>query len=171
MRATGADRAGGLKLGPGGTGRRIGLVITAALMAGAASAAALSGADAAKDRQTHMKELGKAMKTIVDQLHSGSPDVGQIKLAAATIDKDAKALPSWFPDGSGPSTGVKMKALPVVWTDKTDFAAKAHTFQIAAAKFDAAAQTGQASAYMPALKEVGGACKACHEKFRTKDED
>ncbi len=151
--------------------RRVGLALAAAVMAGAAAAAALTGAEAAKDRQTHMKELGKSMKTIVDQLKSGAPDVGTIKLAAATIDKDAKALPTWFPDGSGPSSGVKMKALPVVWTDKAGFAAKAKDFQLAAAKFDAAAQTGQPSTFVPALKEVGGACKACHEKYRTKDED
>jgi cytochrome c556 len=145
--------------------------IAAILAAGAATAAGLSGAEAVKDRQTHFKEMGKAMKTIVDQLKSGAPDSAVIKVQTAVIDDHAKALPNWFPASSGPSTGVKMQALPIIWTDKADFAAKAHNLQLAAAKMNAVAQSGDMAAFMPTVKATGEACKSCHEKFREKDKD
>jgi cytochrome c556 len=141
-----------------------------ALTAGAA-AAGLTGAEAAKDRQVHFKEMGKAMKTISDQLKSGAPDQSLVKIQTALIADHAKALPSWFPADSGPSTGVKMQALPVVWTDKANFAAKAHNLQVAAAKLNAVAQAGDTTDFIPALKATGGACKSCHEIFRQKDND
>jgi len=152
-------------------GRTSIITLGLALTAGAAIAAGLTGADAARDRQVHFKEMGKAMKTIIDQLKSGSPDQSLIKVQTALIADHAKALPSWFPADSGPSTGVKMQALPVVWTDKADFAAKADNLQIAAVKLNAVAQAGDSADFMPALKATGDACKSCHETFRQKDPD
>jgi cytochrome c556 len=141
------------------------------LAAGAAVAAGLTGAEAAKDRQAHMKEMGKASKAMFDQLRSGAPDMAVIRASAAKIDEDAKALPTWFPPGSGPETGVKMEALPVVWTERAKFDDKAHDLQLAAARFDAVAQSGSPAEVMPAMKAVGDACKSCHETFRAKDKD
>jgi cytochrome c556 len=145
--------------------------IAAILAAGATLAAGLSGADAVKDRQTHFKEMGKAMKAIVEQLKSGAPDAAVIKVQTALIDDHAKALPTWFPASSGPATGVKMEALPIIWTDKADFAAKAHNLQLAAATLNATAQKGDMAALPGAMKATGEACKSCHEKFREKDKD
>jgi cytochrome c556 len=142
-----------------------------ALTAGAVMAAELTGADAANDRQFHFKEMGKAMKTISEQVKSGAPDPSLIKVQTALIADHAKALPSWFPADSGPSTGVKMQALPAVWTDKTGFAEKAHNLQVAAAKLNAVAQAGDTEDFVPALKATGEACKSCHETFRQKDPD
>jgi cytochrome c556 len=147
------------------------LAVSLALTTGAAMAAGLTGAEAAKDRQVHFKEMGKAMKTISDQLKSAAPDQSLIKVQTALIADHAKVLPSWFPADSGPSTGVKMQALPVVWTDKANFADKAHNLQVAAAKLNAVAQAGNTSDFLPALKATGEACKSCHETFRQKDHD
>jgi len=147
------------------------IAIGLGLSASAALASGLGGVEAAKDRQVHFKEMGKAMKTIFDQLKSGAPDQSSIKVQTALIADHAKALPSWFPPDSGPSTGVKMQALPVVWTDKAKFAEKAHNLQIAAAKLNAVAQAGNTAEFMPALKATGDACKSCHETFRQKDPD
>ncbi len=145
------------------------ILVGLALSASAALASGLSGAEAANDRQVHFKEMGKAMKTISEQLKSGAPDQTVIKVQTALIADHAEALPGWFPADSGPSTGVKMEALPVVWTDTANFAAKAHDLQLAAAKLNAAAQAGDAAEFLPALKATGEACKSCHETFRQKD--
>ncbi len=147
------------------------IALSLVMSAGAAVAAALAGAEAAKDRQAHFKEMGKAMKTIVDQVKSGAPDQDLIKVQTAIIADHAKALPSWFPADSGPATGVKMQALPVVWTDTANFAAKARDLEVAADKLNAVAQAGSAADFMPALKATGEACKSCHETFRQKDPD
>jgi cytochrome c556 len=147
------------------------IALSLALTTGAAMAAALSGVEAAKDRQVHFKEMGKAMKTISDQLKSGAPDQSVIRVQTALIADHAKALPRWFPADSGPSTGVKMQALPAVWTDKANFAAKAQSFQVAAVKLNVVAQAGNTADFIPALKATGEACKSCHETFRQKDPD
>jgi len=139
------------------------------LFAGAALGGGLTGVEAAQDRQVHFKEMGKAMKTISEQLKSGAPDQGELKVQTALIADHAEALPTWFPADSGPSTGVKMQALPVVWTDTANFAAKAHDLRVAAVKLNAVAEADNMADFIPALKATGEACKSCHEIFRQKD--
>jgi len=143
----------------------------AVLSVGAVFAAGLSGADALKDRQAHMKEMGKASKAIVDSLKAGSADPAVIKPNADKIYTNSKAILTWFPKGSGQETGVKTRALPVVWTDQQDFQAKAHDLQVAAANFDAVAGSGDMAKVGPAAKALGQACHACHEKFQAKEKD
>lgn len=140
------------------------------LVAGGSVAAGLTGAEAAKDRMQHMKAMGAASKALFDQLKSGSPDMAVVKVQAGKIAVSSKALPGWFPVGSGQSADPKSKALPVIWTDPAGFQAKATALAAAAAKLDAAAQAGDAAAVGPAFKAVGGACKDCHTKFKAKDE-
>ncbi len=77
------------------------------LCAGAAVGADLTGVEAAKARIAHMKALGGAAKALGDQLKSGAPDPVVVKAEAAKIDAAAKALPTWFPAGSGPSSGAE----------------------------------------------------------------
>ena len=150
---------------------RSSIIAICAVLAASAALAGMTGAEAAKDRQAHMKEMGRAMKATVDQVRTGHPNVAVLRVQAAKIDQDAKALPSWFPPGSGPSSGVKMQALPLVWTDGQEFAAKAHDLQLAAARLDVAAQSGTPSEFMQALKATGDSCKSCHDKFKAKDRD
>ena len=147
------------------------MTAAAVLSAGAVVAAGLSGADALKDRQAHMKEMGKASKAIGESLKAGSADPAVIKPNADKIYASSKTLPTWFPKGSGPETGVKTKALPVIWTEPQEFQAKAHDLQVAAASLDAVAASGDMAKVGPAAKAVGQACHACHEKFQTKDKD
>ncbi|HEY2050738.1 MAG TPA: hypothetical protein VGH03_15470, partial [Caulobacteraceae bacterium] len=64
----------------------------AVLSAGAVIAAGLSGADALKDRQAHMKEMGKASKAMVDELKTGKADPAVIKPAADKIYASSKTI-------------------------------------------------------------------------------
>jgi cytochrome c556 len=145
------------------------LLAAVVLIAGGSVAAGLSGADAAKARIDHMKGQGAAMKAIGEQLKSGAPDMAVIKVQAAKLAASSKELPTWFPAGSGQSAYAKSKALPVIWTDQTKFAEKAAAVRTAAAKLDAVAQAGDAAAIGPAFKDVGAACKGCHQTFEAKD--
>lgn len=150
---------------------RFGLLVGAALAlsASVALAAGLSGADAVKDRQSHMKALGAAAKALGEQLRSGAPDAAVVKVQAAKIDDAAKALPGWFPAGSGASSGAKTQALDLIWSDPAGFAKKQQALAVAAQKLNAAAQSGDMAAVGPAMQAVGGACKGCHETFKAKD--
>jgi cytochrome c556 len=143
----------------------------AALVAGSAVAAGLTGAEAQKDREAHMKEMGKAAKAIVTQLKAGSADPAVVKPAADTLVAGSKALPTWFPKGSGQEANPKSRALPVVWTDPQGFSAKAHDFAVAAAQLDAVSASGDMTKVAAAMQGVGGACKGCHEKFQAKEQD
>ena len=143
-----------------------------ALMATATMAAAsLHGAAAAKDRQAHMKEMGKAAKAIGGELKAGKADAAVVQPAAQVIASHATELPHWFPKGSGKESGAKTHALPLVWSQPAEFATKAKALQAAAPKLLAVAGTGDPARVGAAMKEVGGACKGCHEKFEEKHDD
>jgi cytochrome c556 len=146
------------------------LIAGVVFIAGGSVAAGLTGADAAKARIDHMKGQGAAMKAIGDQLKTGAPDMAVIKVQAAKLEASSRELTTWFPAGSGQSAYAKSKALPVIWTDKAKFAEKAEALRTAVNKLNAVAQAGDAAAVGPAVKEVGAACKGCHETFKAKDE-
>lgn len=120
-------------------------------------------------RQGHLKKIGKAFKTISDQLKAGSPDLAQIQAAAALVPEEAKGMADWFPDGTGPESGVKTEALPVIWDNKPDFNDKIVAMQDAAAQLNMVAQGGDVAAIGTAFKTTGGKCKACHDKYREDD--
>jgi cytochrome c556 len=141
------------------------------LAAGAAMAAGLSGAEAQKDREAHMKEMGRASKAIGESLKAGSADAAVIKPNADKIVAGSRGLVSWFPKGSGQEVAPKSRALPVVWTDWSTFQDKAHNLALAAAKLDAVSGSGDMAKVMPAMHDVGAACKGCHEKFQAPEKD
>lgn len=120
-------------------------------------------------RQEQLKNIGKAFKTISDQLKAGSPDIAQIQTAAASVPKEALGMADWFPEGSGPESGVETDALPIIWEDKADFDEKVTAMQDAAAQLDAVAQGGDVAAIAAAFQTTGGKCKDCHDKYRLDD--
>lgn len=120
-------------------------------------------------RQGQLKNIGKAFKTISDQLKAGSPDLAQIQAAAANVPKEALGMADWFPEGTGPESGVKTGALPIIWEDKADFDDKVSAMQDAAAQLDTIAQGGDVAAIAAAFRTTGGKCKDCHDKYRMDD--
>lgn len=63
---------------------------------------------------------------------------------------------------------VETKAREGIWTNKSDFDAKAKDLVDAAAALEAAAKTGDKAATLKAAQAVGKACGACHDQFREK---
>lgn len=121
-------------------------------------------------RHETLEDVGDALKGASDQLKSDSPDVTVIKASAAAIMKKVTGMKDWFPEGTGPDSGVKTDALAVIWDNKEDFLKKVSNMQDAAAKFNTAAQRGDLAVIGGAIKELGGTCKSCHDKYR-KDDD
>jgi len=129
----------------------------------------VSGAQAAsimKERHEGMEAMGKAFKTLHRDLDSDDPNVGEIRGAAALILKNSKAASNWFPAGTGPEAG-KTGAKPEIWQNPDDFTAKLRTFQAAAKTFNAAAASGDLNAITAHAGDLGQACKACHDKYRS----
>ena len=120
-------------------------------------------------RQAQLKKMGKAFKTISDQLKSGSPDIAAIQEAAASVPVESAGMEDWFPAGTGPDSGVKTDALPVIWETPEDFAQKIADFRAASDNLAAVAAGGDLAAIGAAFGETGGACKSCHQTYRADD--
>jgi cytochrome c556 len=149
------------------------LALTAGLAAGAAlaqdpaGAPATPGGKAVLARQAHYKELNAAFRTINEQLRGDAPDKAALAANAGKMKALAADLPGWFPKGSGPEAGVKTAAKAEIWTDAEGFAAAATKLQADTAKLADAAVGGDLEALKAQARAAGGACKACHDKYRT----
>lgn len=117
-------------------------------------------------RQAHFREQNAAVKALNDELKKDPPDKAAIAADATRIKSSAAALPTWFPKGSGPETGLKTAAKAEIWTDAEGFAAAATQLQTAAAKLGEVAMTGDLEAINAQDRAVGAACGACHTKYR-----
>jgi cytochrome c556 len=124
------------------------------------------GGKAAWARHDNFKAQGAAFKAALDELKKGSPDQAVLTTNANKLKASSLALPSWFPKGSGPESGVKTDAKAEVWSDAAGFAAAANKFQIEAAKFQALATAGDVAGMKTQSRVLGGACKNCHDKYR-----
>lgn len=132
--------------------------------------ARLSLGDAAKimhERHEGMETIGKTTKAITRELQGGSPSETVVRAGAAHIADLSRQASGWFPEGTGPEIG-KTGAKPDIWLaqNKADFASKLHNFQVAAKAFNFAAMSGDMSAARARFADLGGACKACHDKYR-----
>jgi cytochrome c556 len=141
----------------------------AIVMAASASAYALDAASVGKARHDYFHQLGKAMKGAGDELKKPEPSMADVKAFAAALDKLAPALPTYFPAGSGPESGVKTEAKAEIWTKPADFQKAVDAFTTAAHAYDAAAQTGDVNATRAAWRGLGKTCGGCHDSFRNEE--
>ena len=118
------------------------------------------------DRHDGMEAIGKANKAINRELQGGSPDLTVVRLSAARIRELSHQASGWFPQGTGSELG-KTGAKPEIWQDQKDFNIKLHNFQVASVQFSSAAADGDVNAIKARFADMGGACKACHDKYRT----
>jgi cytochrome c556 len=153
--------------------RTIGVVLAAAMMAvaGGSMAAGESPAEIIKARQEKFKDLGKQAKALVGQLKSGALDKAAAPDEAKKIAEYAHELPTWFPKGTGPDSGVKTLAKSEIWTQPDDFKAAADKLQTEADKLVQVAATGDIAAVGAQFQATGKACQGCHKPFRTPPPD
>jgi len=118
-------------------------------------------------RHEGMETIGKTTKAINRELHGDSPNLSVVKAGAAQLADLSRKSSGWFPEGTGPEVG-KTGAKPDIWSpqNKADFAAKLRNFQTAAQAFNVAAMSGDAGAIRARFADLGGTCKACHDKYR-----
>ena len=146
--------------------RRISVTAVSAALFGLAAMAAMAATpvEIQKERHEHFEALGDAFKAVRDN-SKGSPDFAALEKAIVVIEKAAKDMGTWFPKGTGTEAG-KTRALPEVWTKAADFTAAQKLFAEKVAPLSAAVKAKDGDAVGKAFKEVGGACKNCHDTFR-----
>jgi cytochrome c556 len=118
------------------------------------------------ERHEGMETIGKAFKALHREFDSSSPSVSTVRTSAVQIAGLARRSSAWFPAGTGPEVA-KTGATPAIWQNPQDFAAKLSAFQKAALVFNAAAAGGDMNATKARYADLGGTCKACHDKYRT----
>lgn len=128
------------------------------------------GAKVAAARHEGFEAIGKAMKSVGDELKKPTPNVDTIKAGAAKINEYAPQVASWFPAGSGVEVAPKSEALPAIWEKPAEFQQATAKFVAESATFNTTAQGGDLAAIGAGMKALGGTCKGCHEQFR-KEED
>ncbi len=137
--------------------------------------ASVSFGDSAEERAEEATETRQGALKVVR--HYFGPVYGmarqQIPYDSAVVAANAQhmaALLSMLPDLFRADTSdedVDTEALEDIWEDMDDFTAKA---EAAAAKARALADAaGDQGAAMSAFRELGGACKACHDDYREQD--
>lgn len=142
------------------------LLLTAAIAALPVLAYADAKEDALTARQGYMKMMAINMGML-----SGMAK-GEIEYnaeAAAKAGANLQALggydmPSLFIEGTS-TADMDSEALPAIWDNTEDFSAKFVKFQEAAAAAGPTLGNG-VEAVGPALQQLGGSCKACHDDYR-----
>ena len=141
------------------------------LVAAIAAFPVLAHADAAEDaleaRQGFMKMLSINMGALAGMAKG---EIAYDAAAATTAGNNIEALtkytvPALFIEGTSPDDGVETEALPAIWENSEDFAAKYAALGEAAMGAGAAAGGGQ-EAVGPVVQQLGEACKACHDDYR-----
>ena len=87
----------------------------------------------------------------------------------AARNADFVAMLATVPKGYfGEGTDKDTKAKPEIWTHRADFDAKMDKMVMEAGKLPAVVRSGDMAAFKKQVGDVGAACKACHDDFRTK---
>lgn len=145
---------------------RIGTALGAALAAAVAATtlvAETSPADAIKARQQAMEGIGGSMKGLGAIAKKQAPfDAAVVKKSAAEIAKGLETARGLF--GPGTDKGdVKTYAKPEAFSEAAAFSASLQASHAAAVALQAVTTE---AAFGPALQQLGGTCKSCHEKYR-----
>lgn len=126
-------------------------------------------AEQIKARQEGYKSIGGAFKTIREEIKKDEMDMAALETAAATLSDKAGAMENWFPEGTGPDSGVKTEALATIWEDPDGFEGAIGRFKAATAEFETAVKVADLETVRGAPALLGGACKNCHDNYRLDD--
>ena len=119
--------------------------------------ASLSPEQMVAKRQAIMKEDGGLLKG------AGALSGAEAVATAEHLITNLSNLTVLFPEGSAVGD---TEALPVIWEKNGDFQAILMKAVATATDMKAAAEAGDADAYMTAIKTIGGFCGECHQTFR-----
>lgn len=129
-------------------------------------------ATATENRQAVFKLLGVNMGPIVGMARGEVPfDAALAERNARRIAMLATMIPERLAAMDTREFNVETEALPVIWEDPDDFAAKAAALEKAAETFAETAAGGDQAATLGGLRNFGGACGNCHDTYRVDDDD
>ena len=147
------------------------LIVTAVAVFGAltglsAQAQFQKPEDAIKYRQSVFTVMANHLGRVGAMAQGRAPFDAKAAADNAAIVVTMSKLPfAAFVEGS--DKGAPTRAKPEVWKDSAKVKDLAAKMQAEAEKFEAAAKTGNLDNIKTALGDLGKACKACHDDYRT----
>ena len=139
-------------------------VVAAAIVAAQIAPVSTTYAGPIEDRQAAMKSVGKSMKALAGMFKGADEFSGESAESHGnnimTSFNTAKAL---FTNG-GEVKGSSAKA--TIWSDAAGFSAAFEKGVAAAKAVSASGSEFDEDAFKGAFKQLAGACKGCHEKYR-----
>lgn len=143
------------------------LLLALALAAPVTAPADTSPEDAKDYRQAVMSALGGHVGAISMHVRGLVEDEGSLAKHAEALATTATDLDRLFPEGSNVGDS---EALAAIWEDPDAFAEAVSNAKEATAAFSETADSGDTDAIRAAFREVGGACRGCHDDFRKEHE-
>ncbi len=144
------------------------LVLLIPLQSGA-TGAGVNAAEAKVEvryRHAQFHRLEKAFHSLARGLEASPPKFPQMSRRATEIADLSKELVTWFPKGSGPTSGVDTRAKPKIWSEVGKFHSAAAGFSDRARLLMRAIAAHDAPEARQQFRSVGHACLDCHEEFR-----
>ena len=119
-------------------------------------------------RQSYFTLLAMNFGPIADMVKGDIPwDLEKLQGWADDVEDVTELdLLRGFAPGSEKGT---TRAKPAIWENMDDFEGKLADLRDAAEALDDAAESGDRGAIAEAVKATGGACKACHDEYKSKD--
>lgn len=152
---------------------RVKLAVVAAVALGvvggsgwALAQSAPNAKDAIAFRHAQLSQMGKAFKAVNDETHAWSPDWQTIRSNAQSLAQLTSELSTWFPNGTGPDSGVKTRAKAEIWTSPSEFQDKARSAHAAALDLKNAATGSDIAVVTSSEHALGERCASCHTDFR-----
>ncbi len=142
-------------------------LIVAALCSTGSALAQQKPEEVIKYRQSALFLLGQHFGPIAAMAQGKMPYDKDVAARNAALAETFSRLP-WDRFGPGTDKGGNTKAKPEVWTNASDFKAKADKMQEEVAKLTQVATTGNFDALKAQVGETGKSCKACHDDYRNK---
>jgi len=119
-------------------------------------------------RSAQFKALGASFKAVNEMLRRDKVSQRDLMPRVRDVRARARALPGWFPKGSGLGSGGETKAKPEIWTNAAGFRTAAQSFAVEATRLETLVRQGNMSDVADQVKIVGRTCATCHATFRIK---
>ena len=113
-----------------------------------------------------MENVGDNAKEMNDKIKAGK--IKEAKLNAQALALHSTRIVDLFPKGSTSETS---RAKEEIWQKWDEFVKASETFRTEADHLALVTAEGKANEAKEQVKKVFGACKSCHDSFRTPDKD
>jgi cytochrome c556 len=144
------------------------LLCSLALVSSAIASAAVKPETAIRYRQSVYTMIGWNFAPLVKMIKGDAPwDAAEFTRHAERIAFLTPQLLEGFPQGS--DKGADTEAKPEIWKSMDDFKSKMDELVTQSKALAEVSKTGDEAKTREQFKKTAGACKSCHDKYRSED--